>query len=235
MLSRCLLHSAVVALCATTINAQAAETDDSEPILVASDIEDVVPTQLLSPAAATSLAAVADSFIASVTAAPEFSSVVSVLETGIPVTGQEAIEADPYGFVLALIDGSPLPSWTTVLPPSVRQYIESVGSEAANMLSSDFPELYASATSKVAALETSAATSGGFVFPTGGYGGSNGTGPRLSGSAAAPGTTARVSGSVAAPGTTQKAFPGAASTKRVGGVAMAVVGAGVAAGALLMV
>lgn len=48
MLSSCLLHSALVALYATTINAQAAGTD--EPILGASDIEDVVPTQLLSPA-----------------------------------------------------------------------------------------------------------------------------------------------------------------------------------------
>ncbi|KAL8688909.1 MAG: hypothetical protein Q9218_005296 [Villophora microphyllina] len=185
MLSKDLLASAAVALCATSINAQATTTD--EPLVDASDIEEVVPTQLLSPAEATSLAAVADSFIASVTAAPEFSSVVSVLSTGIPVTAQEAIEADPSDFLLNLINGSPPPSWATALPPSVGQYIESVASNAANIFTSDFPELYASATSEVAALETSAAASGGFTFPSGGYGGSNFTGSRATGSAAAPG------------------------------------------------
>ncbi|KAI4248347.1 MAG: hypothetical protein LQ352_005936 [Teloschistes flavicans] len=220
MFSRCLLSSAVVALCATTINSQTTRAD--EPPLEASDIEDAVPTQLLNPAEATSLAAAADSFIASVTAAPEYSSVLSVLSTGVPVTAQEAIEDDPSDFILDLINGSPLPSWATALPPSVEQYIESVASAAANVFTSDFPELYASATSEVAALETSAAASGGFVFPTGGYGGSNNTGPQAS-------------GSVAAPGTTPKAFPGAASTNRVGGVAMAVLGAGIAVGALLVV
>ena len=172
---------------------------------------------------ATSIAAVADSFIASVTAAPEFSSVVSVLATGIPATAQEAIEADPTDFVLDLLHGSPPPSWATALPPSVSQYIESIAEQAANIVTSDFGGLYTSVSSEVAALETGAAVSGGFVFPTGGYTNSNYTSPRATGSAVAPGSS-------------PQAFPGASSAPslRVGSIAAAVVAASMGFGAWLL-
>lgn len=135
---------------------------------------------------ATSIAAVADSFIASLTAAPEFSSVISVLATAIPVTAQEAIEDDPTDFVLGLIQGSPPPSWATALPPSVEEYLVSVAEDAANIVTSDFAELYTSVSSEVAALQTGAPISSGFVLPTGEYGKSNFTGPRPTGSAPVP-------------------------------------------------
>ncbi|KAL8737190.1 MAG: hypothetical protein Q9181_001947 [Wetmoreana brouardii] len=202
------------------VNAQATQT--SEPLIDASDIEDFVPTQLLSPAEATSIAAVADSFIASVTAAPQFSSAVSVLATGVPVTAQEAIGADPSDFLIDLVTGSPLPSWATALPPSVGEYISSIAQDAAQIVASDFGGLYTSVSSEVAALETGTAASGGYVFPTSGYVGSNSTGPRPTGSAAPPSSIPQT-------------FPGGASSLNTGGLAMAVVAVGVAAGALLIV
>ncbi|KAL9595304.1 MAG: hypothetical protein Q9219_006526 [cf. Caloplaca sp. 3 TL-2023] len=217
MQSKYLLRSAAVALYATTINCQGTSTD--EPLIDAGDIEDVIPTSILAPAEATSIAAVADSFIASVTAAPEFSSVVSVLATGIPITAQAAIGQDPNGFLEGILRGSPLPAWATALPPSVEQYIESVAQDAANIVTSDFADLYTSVSAEVAALETGTARSGGYAYPTGGYGNSNYTNPRPTGSAPAPGST-------------PQSFPGSgASSVRIGGVITSVLAAGLGAGA----
>ncbi|KAL8830279.1 MAG: hypothetical protein Q9170_005808 [Blastenia crenularia] len=211
MQSKLLFYST---LCAVAVNSQSTSTD--EPLIDAGDIENVIPTQYLAASEATSIAAVADSFIASVTAAPEFTSVVSVLATGIPITAQQAIESDPEAFLLNIVRGSPLPSWATALPPSVSQYIESVAQDAANIVTSDFADLYTSVSSEVAALETGAAASGAFVYPTGGYGGkSNYTAPRPTGSAAAPGST-------------PQSFPGGASgatSLRIGGLATGLVAA----------
>ncbi|KAL8716735.1 MAG: hypothetical protein Q9225_005964 [Loekoesia sp. 1 TL-2023] len=219
MQSKKLFQLVAVALHAAAVNAQATSTD--EPLLDASDIEDVVPTQILAPAEATSIAAVADSFIASITSAPEFSSVVSVLATGVPVTAQEAIEADPTNFVLDLLRGSPPPSWATALPPSVGEYIQSVAEDAAQIVTSDFAGLYTSVSSDVAALETGAAASSGFAYPTGGSGRSNYTAPRPTGSAAAPGPSTQ-------------AFPGSANSLRVGSITAFVVAAGMGVGAWLL-
>ncbi|KAL8706379.1 MAG: hypothetical protein Q9201_000587 [Fulgogasparrea decipioides] len=217
MRSWTLFKPAAIAACLVMINAQA--TQSSEPVIDTSDIEDVIPTQILSPAKATSIAVVADSFIASVTAAPEFSSVVSVLATGVPVTAQEAIEADPFGLLVDLVKGSPLPPW---LPPSVGEFIQSVAEDTAQIVTSDFGMLYTSVSSEVAALPTGTAASSGFVFPTGSYVRSNSTGPRPTGSAAAPSSI-------------PQAFPSGASSLNARELAMAVVVAGVAAGALLIV
>ncbi|KAI4126448.1 MAG: hypothetical protein LQ338_003735 [Usnochroma carphineum] len=221
MLSKILIQSAAVALFAAVVDSQAVPS--GEPFFDASDIEDVVPSQYLAPAEATSIAAVADSFIASVTAAPEYSSVFSVLATGIPVTARLAIENDPTDFVLGLLQGSP-PSWATALPPSVEQYLESIARDAAKIVTSDFAGLYTSVSSEVAALETGAAVSGGFVAPTGGYGKSNFTAPRPTGSAAAPGST---------PLPFQPS-PGAASSLQIGRIFATVVAAGLGVGAWLM-
>ncbi|KAL8725423.1 MAG: hypothetical protein Q9166_007355 [cf. Caloplaca sp. 2 TL-2023] len=217
MYSKTLFSSAALALYATIVNSQA-----NEPAVEASDIEAVVPTEIINPAEATSIAIVADSFIASVTAAPEFSSVVSVLATGIPLTAQAEIANNPEGFLLDILSGSPPPAWATALPSSVGDYIESVAEDAAQIVTSDFPDLYTSLSAEAGALETSVAASGGFVFPTGGYGVSNYTGPRATGSAAAPGSTP-------AP-----FVPGSGASINAGGLAFAVVAAGFGAGALLL-
>lgn len=209
---------ATAALFAITVNSQAT----GEPAIDAADIEQVIPTEFLAPAAATSIAAVADSFIASVTAAPEFSSVVSVLATGIPITAQIAIQNDPEGFLLDIVQGSSLPSWITELPPSVTQYIESIGQDAANIVTSDFPGLYTSLSSEVAAFETSAAVSGGYAYPTGGYGTGNTTAPRPTGSAPAPGSP-------------PQSFSSSAFSLRAGSMIAGVVTVGMGVGAWLMV
>ncbi|KAL8786960.1 MAG: hypothetical protein Q9213_002503 [Squamulea squamosa] len=186
MHSKTLITTAAFALCAAIVDAQ---DTANEPAVEASDIEAVIPTEIISPAEATSIANVGNSFIASVTAAPEFSSVISVLSTAIPITAQAEIAADPQGYLLDIIQGSPPPAWATALPPSVGQYVESVAQDAAQIVSSDFPDLYTSISDEVSALETGAPIVGGYVAPTGGYSGTNYTLPRPSGSGVAPGPT----------------------------------------------
>ncbi|KAL8946874.1 MAG: hypothetical protein Q9222_006786 [Ikaeria aurantiellina] len=226
MKSNVLLSSAIVAFHAASSIAQA--TSNDEPLIDAGDIEAVVPTQIVSPAEATSIATVLDSFIASVTAAPQFSSVISVLATGIPITAQQDIEDDPTDFVLDIVRGSPLPAWATSLPPSVGEYIESIAEDAAAVATSDFAGLISSASAEVAALETGAVASGGYVFPSGGYVQSNSTGsiptsgPRPTGSAVVPGSTPQP----------PQAFPGAATSLNGGTMTAALVVAGI--GALLL-
>ena len=172
----------------------------------------------------TSIAAFANGFIASVTAAPEFSSVVSVLATAIPVTAEDAIANDPEAFILNLLQGGSLPSWVTALPPSVGQYIESIGVEAAQQFTQELPGVYKSLSAEVAALETGAAAGGGFVVPTGGYGGGN---------YSYAGPSASASGG---PGASPIPFvPGsAASSINSGGLITAIIVAGAGAGAILI-
>ncbi|KAI4177668.1 MAG: hypothetical protein LQ343_000131 [Gyalolechia ehrenbergii] len=209
-------RATVAALYAFAVNSQ--DTSSHEPVLDAADIEDVVPIEILAPAAATSLAAAADSFIA----APQFSSLLSVLATGIPTTAPIAIQNAPTDFLLDLSRGSALPSWATALLPSAGQYLESVGQDATNIITSDFAGLYTSVSSQVAALETGAAASGGYVYPTGGCGNGNNTAPRPTASAAAP-------GSPPAP------FDSSASSLRVGSIIACVVTIGMGAGVWLTV
>lgn len=174
---------------------------------------------------ATSLASIADSYIASVTAAPEFSSVVSILATAIPITAQAEIAADPEGYLLDIIQGSPPPAWATALPPSVGQYFESLSQNAAQIVSSvtaDYPELVTFASAQASSLETATSIAGGFVAPTGGYGGSNYTSPRPTGSAAAPGSSP------------EPFVPGSGASTNVGGPAVAVMAASFGIGALLL-
>ncbi|KAL8749061.1 MAG: hypothetical protein Q9199_007922 [Rusavskia elegans] len=219
MHSKTFWTSAAFALCAAMVNSQ--DTANVE----ASDIEAVVPAEVIDPAEATSLAAIADSYIASVTAAPEFSSVISVLATAIPITAQAEIAADPEGYLLDIIQGSPPPAWATALPPSVGQYVESLAQNAAQIVSSvtaDYPELVTYASAQASSLETATSIAGGFMSPTGGYGGSNYTSPRPTGSAAAPGSTP------------QPFIPGSGASTNVGGVAFAVMAASFGIGALLL-
>ncbi|KAL8966289.1 MAG: hypothetical protein Q9183_003436 [Haloplaca sp. 2 TL-2023] len=220
MRSAVFIKSASVVLCAATVNSQL--TNPDEPLVEAEDIQDVVPTQYLAAAQATSIAGAADSFIASVTAAPEYSSVLSVLATAIPATAQADIGADPSGYVLDILRGSPAPAWASSLPPSVGEYVESLARDAAEVVTEDFGGLYTSASSRVAALETGAAASGGYVVPSGGYLSPNYTAPEPTGSAAPPGSN-------------PAAFEGSASPLRVKTAAAAVVAMGIVTGALLVV
>lgn len=151
---------------------------------------------------ATSVAAVANSFIASVTAAPEYSSVLSVLATGIPATAQAAIANDPKDYVLDILHGSPPPSWATALPSSVDEYFQSIGEDAASIVAAKFGGLYTSVSSEVAdAIET-----GGLPLPTGAYGTGNSTRPRPTATDASPitspipfeGAASRIVGSIVA-------------------------------------
>ncbi|KAL8926096.1 MAG: hypothetical protein Q9172_001924 [Xanthocarpia lactea] len=219
MHSKTLLASAAFALCTVAVNSQ--NTAD-EPVIEASDIEAVVPSEIISPVEATSIAVVADSFIASVTAAPEFSSVVSVLATAIPITAQAEIAADPEGYLLDIIQGSPPPAWATALPPSVGDYVESLAQDALQVVTSEFPGLYSSVSAEVSALETGSPISGGFVAPTGGYVGSNYTGPRPTGSAVAPGPTP------------EPFVPGSGASINGGGATIAIIAASLGIGALLL-
>ncbi|KAL8682914.1 MAG: hypothetical protein Q9186_001077 [Xanthomendoza sp. 1 TL-2023] len=221
MHSRILMSSVALAFSATAVNSQATSTN--EPAVEASDIEAVIPTEIISPAQATSIAAVADTFIASVTAAPEYSSVLSVLATGIPITAQVDIAKNPEQFLLNLLSGSPPPAWATALPPSVVEYVESVGEAAAQLVTSDFPDLYTSLSAEAAALETGASGSGPFILPTGGYQGSNYTNPRPTGSAAGPGSTP------------EPFVPGSGASVNARGFTLAVVAAGFGVGAFLLV
>ncbi|KAL8815739.1 MAG: hypothetical protein Q9223_005152 [Gallowayella weberi] len=221
MHSRTLISSAALAFCATVVNSQ--NTSSNEPAVEPSDIEAVIPTEIISPARATSIAAVADSFIASVTAAPEYSSVMSVLATGIPVTAQAEIANNPERFLLDLLSGSPPPAWATALPPSVAEYVESVGEAAGQLVTSDFPDLYTSLSTEATALETGASGSGLFFSPTGGYRGTNYTSPRPTNSAAAPGPTP-------AP-----FVPGSGAPIHAGGLTLAVVAAGFGVGTFLLI
>ncbi|KAL8696753.1 MAG: hypothetical protein Q9224_002639, partial [Gallowayella concinna] len=207
-----ILMSSVALAFSATVNSQATSTN--EPAVEASDIEAVIPTEIISPAQATSIAAVADTFIASVTAAPEYSSVLSVLATGIPITAQVDIAKNPEQFLLNLLSGSPPPAWATALPPSVAEYVESVGEAAAQLVTSDFPDLYTSLSAEAAALETGASGSGPFILPTGGYQGSNYTNPRPTGSAAGPGSTP------------EPFVPGSGASVNAKGFTLAVVAAG---------
>ncbi|KAI4269976.1 MAG: hypothetical protein LQ337_006975 [Flavoplaca oasis] len=220
MHSKAIITSAAFALCAGIVNSQ--DTTNVE----ASDIEAVVPAEIVSPAEATSLAAIADSFIASVTAAPEYSSVLNVLATAIPITAQAEIGADPEGYLLDIVQGSPPPAWATALPPSVGDYLESIALDAVQIVTSvtaEIPELVTYASAQVSSLETATSIGGGFVAPTGGYVGSNTTSPRPTGSAVAPGS---------AP---EPFVPGDSGTSiNAAGTAFAVMAASFGIGALLL-
>ncbi|KAI4091164.1 MAG: hypothetical protein LQ344_004277 [Seirophora lacunosa] len=196
----------------------AGRTTTDAPIVEASDIQDAVPSEILSldPASASSIATAADSFIASVTAAPAYSSVISVLATGIPATAQAAIANDPNSILMDIARGSPVPDWATELPPSVGEYFQSIGEDAARVITSDFGALYTSVSSEVA----DAVQTGGYAFPTGGYGTANVTAPR-------PIPTGF------APNTTTTPFEGAAS-RSVGSIVAAVAAAGMGLGAWLL-
>ncbi|KAL8938374.1 MAG: hypothetical protein Q9216_003931 [Gyalolechia sp. 2 TL-2023] len=187
MQTKIIQQTTVAALYAIAVNSQASPS--REPLLDAGDIQDVFPSAILAPDVATSLATAADSIIASVTAAPQFTSFLSVVATGIPITAQIEIQNDPTDFVLDILSGSPLPSWATALPPSVGQYLESVAQDVNSIVTSDFGALYTSVSSEVAALETGVASTGGYSYPTGGYSSGNSTVPRPTGSAVAPGST----------------------------------------------
>ncbi|KAL8647154.1 MAG: hypothetical protein Q9210_005724 [Variospora velana] len=202
---------AAVLAFAAVVYSQASPTD--ETLVEASDIEAAVPSEILtlSPGSATSIAAAVDSFIASVTAAPEYPSVISVLATGVPATAQAAIANDPNDFVMDIVRGSPPPSWATALPPSVGEYLQSIGEDAARIITSDFGGLYTSVSSEVAdAIET-----GGFAIPTGGYGTGNSSVPRPTATGAGPITT-------------PVPFEGAAP-RSVGGIVAAAAAAGIGA------
>ncbi|KAL8985938.1 MAG: hypothetical protein Q9177_004297 [Variospora cf. flavescens] len=171
----------------------------------ASDIQDIVPsgTLTLSPGSATSVAAAANSFIASVTAAPEYSSVLSVLATGIPATAQAAIANAPEDYILDILGDC--------ITPSVEEYFQSIGEDAARIITAEFGGLYTSVSSEVAdAIET-----GGFALPTeGAYGTGNST---------QPGPTA----TGADPITNPVPFEGAAS-RSISSIVAAVAAAGIA-------
>ncbi|KAL8804566.1 MAG: hypothetical protein Q9182_002481 [Xanthomendoza sp. 2 TL-2023] len=221
MHSRTLISSVALIFCTTVVNSQ--NTSSNEPAIEANDIEAVIPTEIISPARATSIAAAADSFIASLTAAPEYSSVLSVLATAIPVTAQAEIANNPEQFLLDLLSGSPPPAWATALPPSVAEYVESVEGAAAQVVTSDFPDLYTSLSVEAAALETGASGSGAVYVATGGYWGSNYTSPRPTNSAAAP-------GSAPAP-----FVPASGAPIQAGSLIIGVVAAGFGVGALLLI
>ncbi|KAL8991718.1 MAG: hypothetical protein Q9169_007714 [Polycauliona sp. 2 TL-2023] len=221
MHSKTILSSAAFALCAAIVNSQ-----DNPVDVEASDIEAVVPAEIISPAQASSLANVADSVIASITTAPEFSSVVSVLMTAIPVTAQLDIGSDPEGYVMDILQGSPPPAWATALPPSVEEYFQSLalqGAQVAQSLASDFPELVTLDPAPASTLETVTSTGGGYAAPTGGYVTSNTTSPQPTGSAAAPGS----------PSSPEPFVPGSGASINLGGTAFAVMAASFGVGALL--
>ena len=124
--------------------------------------------------------------------------------------------------MLDILRGSPAPAWASSLPPSVGQYVESLARDAAEVVTEEFGGLYTSVSSQVAALETGAAASGGYVVPTGGYLSPNYTAPQPTGSAAPPGSN-------------PVPFEGSASSLRVKTAAAAVVAMGIVTGALLVV
>ncbi|KAL9016482.1 MAG: hypothetical protein Q9185_006175 [Variospora sp. 1 TL-2023] len=208
-----IVQSAAVLAFAALVHSQASPSDPT--LVAASDIQNIVPSDILplDPDSATSVAAAANSFIASVTAAPEYSSVLSVLATGIPATAQAAIANDPKDYVQDIVHGSPPPSWATALPPSVNEYFQSIGEDAASIIAAEpgFGELYTSVSSEVAdAIESGRSTS-----PTGAYGTGNSTRPRPTATGANPITN-------------PVPFEGAAS-RSVGSIVAVMVAAGIGA------
>ncbi|KAL8966751.1 MAG: hypothetical protein Q9197_005810 [Variospora fuerteventurae] len=213
MYSARIVQSAAVLAFAALVHSQAPPSDETP--LDAKDIQDSGLSEILSldPGSATSVAAAANSFIASVTAAPEYSSVLSVLATGIPATAQAAIANDPKDYVSDIVRGSPPPSWATALPPSVDEYFQSIGEDAASMIAAEpgLGELYTSVSSEVAdAIDTGRSTS-----PTGAYGTGNSTRPRPTATGANPITN-------------PIPFEGAAS-RSVGSIVAVMVAAGIGA------
>ncbi|KAL8669073.1 MAG: hypothetical protein Q9168_006323 [Polycauliona sp. 1 TL-2023] len=220
MHSKTILTSAAFALYAGVVYSQDIANID------ASDIQDADPADIINPAEATSLANIAEAYLASITSAPEFSSVVSVLQTAIPITAQAEIGSDPEGYVRDILQGSPAPAWATALPPSVEQYFQSLasdGAQVATSLASEFPDLAAAASQQASSFEVATSTGGAYVVPTGGYGASN--------SSSGPAPT----GSGVAPGSSPKPFvPGSGASINLGGTAFAVMAASFGIGALLL-
>ncbi|KAI4165622.1 MAG: hypothetical protein LQ342_000564 [Letrouitia transgressa] len=215
------------------------DVDNASDIVDASDVEAFVPTGILPPSQATDLANGIDSFIASVTADPRFSSVASVLATAVPpylLANPNPSAAEAY--LLSILTATSLPSWITALPPSVTSYVIELGQGAEGLLKSDAPALY----TQVTAIATVLGGPGGYAGPAGGYGGGGANGTAGSGetAVASAGSGAAPAGpsATAGPGGSNGGSPppedftgGAASAR---GVALVGVLAGVVVGGLLL-
>ncbi|KAI9752877.1 MAG: hypothetical protein M4579_005444 [Chaenotheca gracillima] len=67
-------------------------------------------------------------YLTHLTAQPEFTSVALVLQTAVPFSVLQDLEADPQGYYESIITGTATPSWIAALPTDAQKYLESVGS-----------------------------------------------------------------------------------------------------------
>jgi len=107
--------------------------------------------------------------VTSLTAQPEFTSVVAALESALPSSALAEFQSAPASFVLQVATGTEAAFFTN-LPVQVIEYAQSVGEQALSILESDV-----GLTSLPVGLIPTAVASGygspatGYAYPTGGY------------------------------------------------------------------
>ena len=78
-----------------------------------------------------------ESYLSSLTSQPEYTSVLDALESAIPESVLQEIEADPSDYLNSVITGTATPSWYSAIPTSYQNYLSSVGVVEASIVSKD--------------------------------------------------------------------------------------------------
>ena len=148
--------------------AQDASAIESDILAAESAIESYLPGGEIP--SKTAIAEDLASFVTAVTAQPEFSNAVSVLETAVPSSVVDALSADPEGVLASLATAASPPAWVTAIPTSVVEYISSIGAEAISIVVEELPTgAYNSLLSGAyASVSAPLPTGTGYAAPTGG-------------------------------------------------------------------
>ncbi|MCJ1276597.1 hypothetical protein MMC21_004403 [Puttea exsequens] len=131
--------------------------------------EATIPTDIVEPLeefAAKPIKAAEDvvEYITSLVAEPEVKSVLSVLQTAVPSSVQEALSSNSIAFVENLVTASAPPDWLTKLPESIQSDIGSVINHGLSIIAADFEAggsvTVPAATAPAAAAATAATAAG---------------------------------------------------------------------------
>ncbi|MCJ1251884.1 hypothetical protein MMC30_009122 [Trapelia coarctata] len=96
-----------------------------------------IATISVNPSQSSKIQADASSYFSSLYAQPQWTSVISVLATGLPESEIESITADPANFFVLLATATALPPAYKSLPSDVQSYLSSVGAAEASIVNKD--------------------------------------------------------------------------------------------------
>ncbi|MCJ1382346.1 hypothetical protein MMC17_005459 [Xylographa soralifera] len=96
-----------------------------------------IATVTANPSQQTRIESDAASYFSSLFAQPQFTSVVSVMYTGVPIDVFDSFTADPSDFFQMLATETAEPAYIQALPTDVQSYLSSVGAAEASIIVKD--------------------------------------------------------------------------------------------------